>query len=80
MSSLDSVKMAARQEFELQFIKQDMTRTPDGQYYVDGFTENMWTAYCAGYVRATSRFQATFVGHVYVKDEEFAALVAGQAK
>lgn len=30
--------------------------------------------------KATSDFQATFVGHVYIKDEEYARLIAGQAK
>lgn len=79
MTSLDAIVNAARKDFEVKFASLDLT-SADGVTYNSATTMQVWVGYRAGYVQATSDFQATFVGHVYIKDEEYARLIAGQAK
>lgn len=79
MTSLDLVVAQARQDFEAKHNSLDL-RSADGITYDNGRTLLLWAAYRDGYIQATARFQASFIGHVYVKDEEYARLVAGQAK
>lgn len=79
MTSLDSVVIAARRAFEAKHNSLDL-RSADGITYDNGRTLLLWAAFRDGYIQATASFQETFIGHVYVKDEEYARLVANQAK
>lgn len=79
MTSLDAVVSQARKDFEAKHHSLDL-RSADGVTYDNGRTLLLWAAYRDGYIQATSRFQETFAGHVYVKDEEYARLIANQAK
>lgn len=77
MTSLDAVVDQARKDFEDKYSLLNLS-TPDGITYSDERTLLLWVAYRDGYIQATARFQQTFSGHVYVKNEEYSALIANQ--
>lgn len=79
MTSLDMLVNQARKDFEEKFASMDLA-SGDGVTYNNATTMQMWVGYRAGYIRAATDFQAMFAGHVYIKDAEYAALIANQAK